>query len=612
MPALPIDSDQIVITASRSPEQEAQSAASAAIIDQPRIERLGDPLVPSLLRLTPSIAVATSGPAGSLTEVRIRGAEANHSIVFVDGIKINDPASGDAPRFEILNADLASRIEIVRGPQSALWGSEAIGGVIAINGLPEASGYSATAEGGSFGFLRAGGSAAARTDKASLAGALGWQRATGIDSFDGEGDKDGYRNLSGRLRATWAPAANVEIGASGVALTGRSEFDGFDPVTFAHTDTLDSSRNRLGAARVWANAGSDDSPWRGQISASLLGSSNKNYLDDVQQNRTRGTRRTLSAQLERRFSTGAIAHTLIAAADTERETFHARDTIYGGFSNQDRSRDHRALTFEWRGEAKALTGDVAVRRDMFNRFKDATSVRASLLAWLGGGVSVAGSYGEGIAQPTFFDLYGFFPNNFLGNPSIKPESSRGFELSLRYCRGSLGASLTGYRQRLHDEIVDVFDPVTFLSSTTNRLGVSRRSGVEAELAWKLTGTLRISANYAYLHATEPTSKGIQVKEARRPRHSGSVAIDGSHGKLNVGASLAYVGDRADTNFDVFPAQRVNLGSYWLAGVRLAYVIHPGIEIFGRMSNALDQHYSDALGYRTEPRAAYAGIRLSGR
>ena len=330
------------------------------------------------------------------------------------------------------------------------------------------------------------------------------------------------------------------------------------------------------------------------------------------QNRTRGSRTTLSAQFEHRLATGPISHDLIAAADLERETFHARDTIYGGGSDQDRSRNHEALTFEWRAKGSALTGDLAVRRDMFNRFKDATSVRASLLARLGGGVSVAGSYGEGIAQPTFFDLYGFFPNNFLGNPSIKPESSRGFELSLRYRRGSVGASLTGYRQRLHDEIVDVFDPVTFLSSTANRLGVSRRSGVEAELAWKLTGSLRISANYAYLHATEPSSTGIQVKEARRPSHSGSVAIDGSHGKLNVGASLAYVGDRADTNFDVFPAQRVNLGSYWLAGVRLAYAIHPGIEIFGRMSNALDQHYSDVLGYRTEPRAAYAGIRLSGR
>ena len=143
MPALPIDTDQIVITASRAPESEAQTPASVTIIDQQRIERLDEPLISTLLRLTPSAAVATSGPAGALTEVRIRGAEANHTLLFVDGIKIDDPASGDTPRYEILNADLASRIEVVRGPQSALWGSEAIGGVIAVNGLDDTPGYAA-------------------------------------------------------------------------------------------------------------------------------------------------------------------------------------------------------------------------------------------------------------------------------------------------------------------------------------------------------------------------------------------------------------------------------------------------------------------------------------
>src|SRR4029079_9528441 len=123
------------------------------------------------------------------------------------------------------------------------------------------------------------------------------------------------------------------------------------------------------------------------------GASNKNYLADVQQNRTRGSRGNLSAQVERRFTTGAVDHRLIAAADVERETFHARDTIYGGFSDQDRSRNHEALTFEWRGDTRAVTGDVAIRRDMFNRFKDATSVRASLLVKLGNSLSLAGSYG---------------------------------------------------------------------------------------------------------------------------------------------------------------------------------------------------------------------------
>jgi vitamin B12 transporter len=573
---------------------------------------LDEPLVSSLLRLTPSAAIATSGPAGSLTEVRIRGAEANHSLLFVDGIKINDPASGDAPRFELLNADLASRIEVVRGPQSALWGSEAIGGVIAINGLDEVPSYSASGEGGSFGFARASGSAAFVTDRASVAGAVGFQRSTGIDSFNGQGDKDGYRNLSGRVRATWRPGSNIELGASGLALTGRTEFDGFDPVTFAHTDTLDNGRNRLAAGRVWASAGNDSSPWQALIAASLLGSSNKNYLADVEQNRTRGARRNISVQLERRFATGPIAHTLIAAADLERETFHARDTIYGGFSDQDRSRNHEALTFEWRGETKPVTADIAVRRDMFNRFKDATSLRASLLARVGGGFSVAGSYGEGIAQPTFFDLYGFFPNNFLGNPSLKAESSRGFEMSVRYRRGPFDASLTGYRQRLHGEIIDVFDPNTFLFSTTNRHEISHRSGVEATFGWKLSGELRLSANYAYLEATQPDETTVtQVHELRRPKHSGSLALDGSVGKFTYGGSIAYVGKHFDQR-DTFPFDRVTLGSYWPVDARVAYAIRPGLELFARMSNALNQHYEDVFGYRTEPRAAYAGLRLSSR
>jgi vitamin B12 transporter len=259
-----------------------------------------------------------------------------------------------------------------------------------------------------------------------------------------------------------------------------------------------------------------------------------------------------------------------------------------------------------------LTGDVAVRRDMFNRFKDATSIRASLLARVGGGFSLAGSYGQGIAQPTFFDLYGFFPNNFLGNPSLKPENSRGFEASLRYREGPIDASLTGYRQRLHDEIVDVFDLNTFLFSTANRRQTSRRSGIEATFGWQLGAQLRLSANYAYLHATQPDDATLtEVHELRRPKHSGAIAADGNAGKFTYGASLAYVATHLDQR-DTFPFDRVNLGSYWLADARLSYAVRPGLEMFARMSNALGQHYEDVFGYRTEPRAIYAGVRLSGR
>ena len=613
MPALPIDTDQIVITASRAPEPEAETPASVTIIDSDEIQRLEEPLVADLLRLTASAAITTVGPPGSLTEVRIRGSEANHTLLFVDGIKINDPASGDAPRFELLNADLASRIEVVRGPQSALWGSDAIGGVIAINGFDDEPGYGASAEGGSFGFARASGSGALTSGNACLSGAVGWQRATGIDSFGAPGgDKDGYRNLSGRLRGTLAVGPGIRLGGAALALTGKSEFDGFDPVTFEHTDTLDNSRNRLAAGRLWADFGSESSPWSGRVGGSLLGSSNRNLLADEPINRTSGTRRTFDAQVERQFSTGAVHHRLIVAAEAERETFHARDTGFGGSTDQDRTRDHDAITAEWRASGAAFTGDVAVRRDMFNRFRDATSVRASLLAKLGGGFALTGSYAEGISQPTFFDLYGFFPGNFVGNPSLKPESSRGFETSLRYRGGKFDASLTGYRQRLHDEIVDVFDPTTFLQTTVNRDSVSHRSGVEAEAGWRVGETLRLSANYAFLHATEPDSSGTgQIPELRRPKHSGSLAADGAIGRWSYGASIAYVGAHLDVA-DNFPFGIVRLHSYWLAGARIAYALRSGIEIYARGSNLLDSHYEDSAGYRTEGRGLFVGVRLAGR
>jgi vitamin B12 transporter len=613
MPALPIATNQIVITASRAPENEAQTPASVTVIDTQRIERLGEPLIPALLRLTPSVAITVQGPAGLFTEVRIRGAENNHTLLFIDGIRANDPATGDFARFELLNADLASRVEVVRGPQSALWGSDAIGGVIAVNGTAESTGTAASAEGGSFGFLRGSASASLGSGQSSLAGAVGWQRATGIDSFGASGgDKDGYRNLSGRVRGALSLGSSVQLGAAAFALTGRSQFDGYDPITFERTDTLDNSRNRLTAGRVWASFGSAGSSWSGRIGASLLGSSNRNFLADSPVNRTRGSRRTVDAQVEKGFSTGPIAHRLIVAAESERETFHARDTIYGGATNQDRNRSHQALTAEWHATADRFTGDVAVRRDFFNRFKDATSLRASLLADVGSGFAIAGSYAEGIAQPTFFDLYGFFPNNFAGNPSLRPESSRGFEVALRFRRGPLDASLTGYRQRLHDEIIDVFDPVTFLSSTANTNGVSRRSGMEAVVGWRIGDALRISANYSYLKATQPESLADrQLEELRRPKHSGAVALDGSTGPWSYGGSIAYVGSHLDRQ-EVAPFGIVSLRSYWLAGARLAYAVRPGVEVFARASNLFDTRYEDSVGYRTEGRGFFAGIRLADR
>ncbi len=603
---LPPQPVTIVVTASRAPEAEEQSPASVTLIDAQRIERLGAPLVTDLLRLAPSLAVSVSGPAGSLADVRIRGAEANHSLLFVEGIRANDPAAGNAPRFELLNADLASRIEVVRGPQSALWGSEAIGGVVAVDGaVPGAGGSVLDVEAGSFGTRRAAARISVGNAERGAAVGIAGQRSDGIDSFSGNGDRDGYRNLAARVSGRYRLSEALAVGASGFALKGLSEFDGFNPATFARDNTEDRTRNRLAAARVFGTYGDADASYA-TASASLLRSRNRNLVAEDEVNRTRASRRTLGLEAGHRIG----RHRLIAAVEGEAERFHTRDEAYGGFTNQNRSRRHQSLTLEWKmANLGPLSTDLAARHDVFSRFRDATTVRGSALVALGGGVSVAATYGQGIAQPTFFDLYGFFPGSFAGNPSLRPETSRGGELSLRYRRGAVGAALTAYRQRLRHEIVDIF--AFPLSTTINAEGASRREGLEVEADFSPSDALRVAATYAFLDASEPRGpNGSQVKEQRRPKHSGSVAIDGARGRLSYGAAVASTGAHLDTDFEVFPAQRMRLSSYWLANARIAYRLIDAVDLHLRVANAFDDRYQDVVGYRTEGRSIHAGIRLA--
>jgi len=594
----------IVVTAERAPAERDRTAASVSVIDHQTLDRLGEPLLTNVLRLLPSVAVAQSGPAGSITEVRIRGAEANHTLLFVDGIRANDPAAGNSPRFELLGADLADRVELVRGPQSAIWGSEAIGGVLALISDPAPSAW-AIGEVGSFGFGRVSGREGYANGDVSASLAGSYQRATGIDSFGAPGgDKDGYRNLALRTRVGWAPAGSFTLGATGFLVSGRSEYDGYKDLVRA--DTADLTWNRLGAIGVdgqWHEGG-----WTVRAAGSLLRSSNRNLLDNAFVNRTRGGRNSLSAQVQRELVMGPVSHRVILALDGDRERFEANDAVYGGATDQDRSRRHAAVTGEWRAEWRALVTDLAVRRDRFDRFKDATTLRGSVLVNLDPHWAATAAYGQGIAQPTFFDLYGFFPSSFIGNPGLRPEKSRGAEAGLRYRQGPIRASATIYRQRLTDEIVDVF-LADFRSTTDNATGRSRRAGAEVEAGWQISPALRVQATYAYLKASERrVASGAAVRELRRPRHSGSVALDGKVGRWTYGASMALVGDRRDTDFDVFPAQTVTLDRYLLAGARLAYRLDEHVDLFARVANAFDRRYQDVVGYRTEGRSAYAGIR----
>ena len=605
----PAGDQAIVVTASRTPVAAEDSAASVTTFDGEALDDLSLPALPDLLRLSPGLSVATTGPRGTQTQVRIRGAEANHTLVFLDGIRFNDPAAGNEARFELLTSDSLSRLEIVRGPQSALWGSEALGGVIAAQ-TPDplqSGGFEGVGEYGSLDSVRLSGRYAVRAGDVGVMASAGWLRSDGIDSFGAPGgDRDGFDNLSASLKLEAQPSEAITVGAVGHWVQGTSQYDGFDPVTFLRADTSDETRNRIGAVRGWA-AGRWGG-WSLDAGLSYLDSANRNRLGNAPLNATFGDRLSFDAQLSRQLG----GHRITAAVEHETENFHARDTQYFGGTDQDRSRRLTAVAGEWRAEwSPAIVTDFAIRHDSFSAFADATTFRASALVRPGRGVDLHAAYGEGIAQPTFYDLYGFFPGSFVGNPALKPERSRGWEAGIGWRRARFSLDATYFSARLHDEIVDTFDPATFRSSTANAAGVSRRKGVELSAAWHRGPGFNLSLNYTWLDADQQlTAGGPRTREVRRPRHSFNLAAYGRTGRLRWGASLAYVGKRTDQDFDRFPAATVSLGDYFLASANLGYRILPALELYARAENGFDAQYQDVVGYHTPGRTIYAGLRVA--
>jgi vitamin B12 transporter len=599
----------IVVTASREPVAVEDTPASVTLFDREEIEALTLPMASDLLRLSPGLSVASTGPRGTQTQVRIRGAEANHTLLFVDGIRFNDPAAGNEARFELLTGDLLSRIEVVRGPQSALWGSEALGGVIAVEtASPEVAGLTALGEYGSLDTSRGSAQFGAQAGAVALSGTAGYIRSAGTDSFGARGERDGFENKAGSLKAVLRPSADGELGLVGHYVEGRSEYDGFDRVTFRRADTLDLTRNRIAAIRGWGRV--EQGGWSLMLDGSYLASANRNRLGEEPLNRTFGERFTLGAQLSKELALGGGTHRITAAGEHEGEQFRGRDQVFFGGTDQDRTRDLTGVIAEWRADwSDRFTTGVAVRHDSFSAFRDATTLRAEALFRLIEKVTLHAGYGEGIAQPTFFDLFGFFPGSFVGNPALKPEWSNGYEAGVRWANDRASFGVTGFSNRLRDEIVETFDPVTFVSSAENATGRSRRRGAEFEAGYRFEA-VRVAFNYTYLDSQERRSEQEQlVREVRRPRHSANLFADGELGPVRIGAALSYVGERRDTDFDVFPAEVVKLDDYVLASFKLGFDISRQLEAYARVENAFDADYQDVVGYNTPGRTVYAGLRL---
>lgn len=594
--------EAIIVTASRVPVAAVGSAASMTVFDEEELDHLSLPAAPDLLRLAPGLTVATTGPRGTQTQVRIRGAEANHTLIFVDGIRFNDPAAGNEARFELLTSDSLSRLEIIRGPQSALWGSEAIGGVIAAE-TPDpfrAGGFEGLAEYGSLDSARLASRYAFRSGNVGFSASAGWLRSDGIDSQGPSGERDGFENRAASVKLEVRPSNAIRGGLVGHWIEGVSEYDGFDPFSFLPTEAVETE-NRIAAVRGWVSG--EWGGWSARADISYLDSVNRNFFQGAPVDRSSGDRLTFNAQVARRWG----GHQLIAAVEHQKENFQVQDPSSFINRDQDRSRRLTAIVGEWRAEwSKALVTDLAVRHDSFSAFADAANFRASLLVRPMRKLSLHGAFGEGIAQPTFYDLYGFLPGSFAGNPDLGPESSRGWEAGISWHNRRFEIGATYFSARLNNEIIEIFGPV---SRTANAGGTSRRHGIELHAGYRHADWLNLAANYTWLDSDQQRVAGAPlVPELRRARHSANLVGFGERGSFRWGASLAYVGARLDDDFNLF--QTVSLGDYALASVNVAYHILPQFELFVRAENLFDADYQDVVGYNTPGRTVHAGLRLA--
>ncbi len=612
--ALPAGPDTMVVTASRVPVPARSVGASLSVLTADQIENRHLNFAADLFRTLPGIAVNRSGSFGAFTQLRLRGAESNQVLVLIDGIEASDPARGEFD-FANLAPGGIERIEVLRGEQSALWGSDAIGGVINIittrgSGAPVLKGR---AEYGSFDTYRLAASLSGAQGPVEYAFSASRLESDGTNIARTGSEKDGYDSTSVHFKGGLAPSDTLRFGAVVRYVGSAKQFDADTDFDGLLDDADRETETDEWFARVFGSLTLFDGQWTHELGAALTDVETKNFTNGRFEGRNDGAKKKLGYQTSLRFGTppltGGAEHRLTFVAEVEKEDFTARSLTFAA-ANQDQSITNKGLAGEY-----ALSVDeryffnAAVRRDINDRFKDATTFSlATSLVFPDSGTRLRAQGGTGVKNPTFVELFGFFPGSFIGNPGLKPEKSTGWSIGIAqsFLEGAFTVDLSYFHSRLKDEVFTTFDFLTFLSSPANRTTDSRRAGVEiAATATPLPG-LDLTASYTYTD-----SKENGVREIRRPRHLAS-----------FNANYRFLSERANLNLDVtyngrmeddifsFPIVRTTLSGFTLVNVSGSFDVTDNVSVFVRVENALDDRYEEIVGYRAPGAAAFGGLRVT--
>lgn len=612
--------DQVVVTASRSGEGVPLSAlaASATVIDQAALEQRQTRVVSDVLRDVPGVAVNRAGAVGGTTQVRIRGSEANHVLVLVDGIEAADPYYGEYD-FAGLIADPAARIEVLRGQQSSLYGSDAIGGVInyiTLSGA-EAPGFVARAEGGSFGTISAAARAAGASDSFDYAVSGSWYRSDGYPTARGGTRDIGADTGAATAKLNWHPSGAFKL--TGVlryshtdADTNNSDVDPASP-RFGYTIDTPGVRyvNKALYGLVAAELTALDGRWTNTLSGQFADTSRKGYDADGFDYGDEGRRYKGSFVSSLRLGGEAISHRVTAAVDVEREEF--RNTSPAGsfaFTGK-RSTDNLGLVGQYELTAGGLSLGGSIRHDDNDRFADATTWRVQGGYRLRTGTRVHAAYGTGIKNPGYYELYGFMDGTYIGNPGLKPEKSEGWEAGVeqRFLDGKGMIGATWFDSTLKDEIYTNYPAPDFIATPANRKTLSKQHGVEVAASLRPIPQIRLDAAYTWLDATEDG-----VAEARRPGDIASfnATVTSADERFSTTLTLRYNG-RTDDLAYIDPSYvpvRISLQPYALVNLAAQYQLRPGIALFGRVENLLDEGYEEVFSFATPGRGAYGGVRVA--
>ena len=579
VPASPVPTfqDTVVVSASAEAEPGEDTPASVTVLDQRQIQDRQATDLSELVTTVPGLAVVQAGSPGQQTSLFTRGTNSNQTLLLWNGVQLNDPYFGGA-NWQLVPLDGVERVEVVRGPFSALYGSNAVGGVVQVF-TGSRQGGTVNLEGGQNGYGR-GGLAAGRD-----LGPVRFDVTGSVRRGGGEFANDDFDSQEGVARALWTLSPGSSLGLLVRADDAKTGIPFSGGAVTPHREI--SWREREVAVPFKSGQG----PW--QVEAQLSRTDFDNAFRDPDDPFGFTASDTKSQALRGRTVVswrGGEDLRLAAGAEAERLEVTNSDVFA---TNLDGAHQRTWAAFgeaDWgRGPLRLQLG---LRRDDNSVYGGKTSLRAGTVLKLGPGTRLRASYGEAFRAPSLGEL--FFPGS--GNPDLKPEDSRSYEVGLEHAAGGWRFGLTGFENRLRN-LID-FDFATFRDVNVGR---ARSRGVEAEAGFR-RGIFDAAVNGTWLDAKDQDT-GREL--LRRPRRSANLVLTARPGAWTLNAVGHYVGDRADVDPVTFARTvnpqyvRLDLAGRWRA--------LPWLSPYARVENVADRKYSMALGFPSPGRTLIGGL-----